>query len=83
MLLGDFIDTPVLDLFAGSGALGVEALSRGASSAVFVERRSPACQVPRELLVPGLRRGAEVLPGEPGERAIAARVRMLALVDPV
>ena len=28
----------VLDLFAGSGALGLEALSRGASSAVFVER---------------------------------------------
>ncbi len=28
----------VLDLFAGSGALGIEALSRGASSAVFVER---------------------------------------------
>lgn len=29
---------PVLDLFAGSGALGLEALSRGASRAVFVER---------------------------------------------
>jgi len=40
-------------------------------------------QVPGELLVPGLRPGAEVLPGEPGERAITARVRMLALVDPV
>ena len=29
---------PVLDLYAGSGALGLEALSRGAASAVFVER---------------------------------------------
>jgi 16S rRNA (guanine966-N2)-methyltransferase len=29
---------PVLDLYAGSGALGLEALSRGATSAVFVER---------------------------------------------
>src|SRR5215475_10102243 len=38
-------------------------------------------QVPGELLVPGLRPGAEVLPGKPGERAITARVRMLALVD--
>jgi|SRR5687767_1742682 16S rRNA (guanine966-N2)-methyltransferase len=31
------LDAAVLDLFAGSGALGLEALSRGASSAVFVE----------------------------------------------
>ena len=29
----------VLDLFAGTGQLGIEALSRGAESAVFVERR--------------------------------------------
>jgi 16S rRNA (guanine966-N2)-methyltransferase len=36
--LGDaVIGTRVLDLFAGSGALGIEALSRGAASAVFVE----------------------------------------------
>src|SRR3712207_9262306 len=32
----------VLDLFAGSGALGIEALSRGAASAVFVEKAAPA-----------------------------------------
>jgi 16S rRNA (guanine966-N2)-methyltransferase len=32
----------VLDLYAGSGALGIEALSRGASSAVFVESARPA-----------------------------------------
>jgi 16S rRNA (guanine(966)-N(2))-methyltransferase RsmD len=32
----------VLDLFAGSGALGLEALSRGAASATFVEQRGPA-----------------------------------------
>ena len=35
-------DTHVLDLFAGSGALGLEALSRGAVSATFVERGRPA-----------------------------------------
>src|ERR1700745_2314988 len=36
--LGDaIIGSRVLDLFAGSGALGIEALSRGADSAVFVE----------------------------------------------
>ena len=36
--LGDFTDARVLDLFAGSGALGIEAISRGASEVVFVER---------------------------------------------
>jgi 16S rRNA (guanine966-N2)-methyltransferase len=35
--LGSFEDLRVADLFAGSGALGFEALSRGASSATFVE----------------------------------------------
>jgi 16S rRNA (guanine966-N2)-methyltransferase len=36
-LIGPVDDAEVLDLFAGSGALGLEALSRGASSATFVE----------------------------------------------
>jgi 16S rRNA (guanine966-N2)-methyltransferase len=34
----------VLDLFAGTGALGIEALSRGADRAVFVERRAAAAR---------------------------------------
>jgi len=37
-MLGDVTGMRVLDLFAGTGALGIEALSRGAQSAVFVER---------------------------------------------
>ncbi len=36
--LGSFQDLHVLDLFAGSGALGLEALSRGAASCTFVEQ---------------------------------------------
>lgn len=38
-------DAEVVDLFAGSGALGLEALSRGASSVVFVEHDSAAAAV--------------------------------------
>lgn len=43
--LGATDDAAVLDLYAGCGALGIEALSRGASSCVFVEqdRRAVAC----------------------------------------
>jgi 16S rRNA (guanine966-N2)-methyltransferase len=37
-ILGPVDDATVLDLYAGSGAMGLEALSRGAASAVFVER---------------------------------------------
>lgn len=40
IIQGDLPDARVLDLFAGSGALGLEALSRGARSATFVELAS-------------------------------------------
>ena len=40
--LGSFEGLAVADLFAGSGALGFEALSRGAASCVFVENDKPA-----------------------------------------
>lgn len=40
--LGSFEDLRVADLFAGSGALGLEALSRGAASVTFVERDAAA-----------------------------------------
>ena len=41
---------PVLDLYAGSGALGLEALSRGAPSAIFVERDGAALSALRRNL---------------------------------
>ena len=43
-------DARVLDLFAGTGALGIEALSRGAARAVFVERDARAVAVIRRNL---------------------------------
>src|SRR5207248_3590859 len=44
--LGDaVIGARVLDLFAGSGALGIEALSRGASSAIFVEEEQQSADI--------------------------------------
>lgn len=44
-LRGGFEDAVVLDAFAGSGALGIEALSRGAAFAAFVERDPKATKV--------------------------------------
>jgi len=46
-MLGDVGAASVLDLFAGSGALGVEALSRGAARVVFVERDAGAVRALR------------------------------------
>ena len=40
----------VLDLFGGTGQLGIEALSRGAKSAVFVDAREESCRLIRENL---------------------------------
>ena len=40
----------VLDLFGGTGQLGIEALSRGAKSAVFVDSRDDACNLIKENL---------------------------------
>jgi 16S rRNA (guanine(966)-N(2))-methyltransferase RsmD len=55
----------VLDLFAGSGAYGLEALSRGAEKAFFVEN-DPACleTVRRNIHQLGLSTSAELVPGD-------------------
>jgi 16S rRNA (guanine966-N2)-methyltransferase len=49
-MLGEVRGARVLDLYAGSGALGIEALSRGAESAVFVERDAAAVDTIRRNL---------------------------------
>jgi 16S rRNA (guanine966-N2)-methyltransferase len=54
-MLGDVGGARVLDLYAGSGALGIEALSRGADSAVFVERDAQAvAAIERNLAAVGV-----------------------------
>ncbi len=49
--LGSFEGLRVADLFAGSGALGLEALSRGAESCIFVEQDAPAIRALRQNIV--------------------------------
>ncbi|MGE0868773.1 MAG: 16S rRNA (guanine(966)-N(2))-methyltransferase RsmD [Kofleriaceae bacterium] len=49
-ILGSVEHAQVLDLFAGSGALGIEALSRGADHVTFVERAKPALDAVRANL---------------------------------
>jgi 16S rRNA (guanine966-N2)-methyltransferase len=49
-MLGPVDDARVLDLFAGSGALGIEALSRGGSEATFVDSDVAAVRAVRENL---------------------------------
>ena len=46
----DIPGAKVLDLFGGTGQLGIEALSRGAKSAVFVDAREDACKLIKENL---------------------------------
>ena len=46
----DIPGTRVLDLFGGTGQLGIEALSRGAKLATFVDAGEPACRLIRENL---------------------------------
>ncbi|MGC8839356.1 MAG: 16S rRNA (guanine(966)-N(2))-methyltransferase RsmD [Anaerolineae bacterium] len=55
----------VLDLFAGTGSVGIEALSRGAARVVFVDRSPRALRVLREnLRRTGLEEGARVVLGD-------------------
>lgn len=82
--LGAVTDANVLDLFAGSGALGVEALSRGAAHVTFVDRdRAAISAVQANLAACGLGDRARVVTS-PADRFLAAATERwdLALLDP-
>ncbi len=58
----DINSARILDAFAGSGAIGIEALSRGASEAVFVEKDRIACKIiAKNLNMLGLEERAELI----------------------
>jgi len=72
--LGSFEELRVADLFAGSGALGLEALSRGAGSATFVETAAAAVAL--------VRRNAEKLGAGERARVIAGSALALPRTEP-
>jgi 16S rRNA (guanine966-N2)-methyltransferase len=87
-MLADVEELNVLDLFAGTGALGIEALSRGARRAVFVERdprvmrilsaNLAALEIPREK---GEARRADVLAALHGAQ-VSKETYDLVFIDP-
>jgi 16S rRNA (guanine966-N2)-methyltransferase len=85
-LVGPLDGARVLDLFAGSGALGIEALSRGAARAVFVERDPEALRTIERNLDRLRLTGARVVRGDVlrtiAEEATAGAKYDLVLVDP-
>ena len=74
----------VLDLFAGTGQMGIEALSRGAASCTFVDRRRDAAQLVRDnLAVCGLADRAQVVCGDAMGWLSSLRTRYdLVFLDP-
>jgi len=87
ILRGEIEGNRVLDLFAGTGNLGIEALSRGAEKAIFVEKRRQATRlIQRNLAQLGLKDRSEILPKE-ANRAIGILMQRgesfdLILMDP-
>ena len=83
--MGAVTDAIVLDLFAGSGAMGIEALSRGAARVTFVDRDIHARRaIEANLATCGLSDVADIV-AKPVERFVAEagdRRWDLALVDP-
>jgi len=85
-LVGPVDDATVLDLFAGSGAMGIEALSRGAARAVFVEKDADAARTIERNLDKLRLTGARVVRADAittvAQESAAGREYDLVLVDP-
>jgi len=79
--LGSFEGLNVVDLFAGTGALGIEALSRGAASCVFVEQDRPALDALRTNLATVGARG-DVRAQAVGTLGLSRTAHDLMLIDP-
>lgn len=79
--LGDFADLQILDLFSGSGALGLEALSRGAAQCTFVEQDRDAIAA-LEKNIATLAAGADVRIGSVLGLGPARQAYDLILMDP-
>lgn len=85
MILADLKDAVVLDLFAGSGAHGFEALSRGARMVYFVEKNPKVASVITEnIKMLGLETGALVLVQDAMglQKIILPQPAQIAFVDP-
>lgn len=80
MLGEEVVGARVLDLFAGSGALGLEALSRGAASVLFVDHHPAACKIIHENLAKSRLAGAEVRQSE-ASRVLASLAKQGAQFD--
>lgn len=79
--LGSFEALSVLDLFAGSGALGLEALSRGAARAILVET-DPAARAALAANIAALGAEARVLPSDATRLPLAEAPADLLFLDP-
>ena len=78
-----FAGAAVLDAFAGTGAFGLEALSRGAASAIFIERDPEALAVLRKNVdVLGERARAEIVPTDATRPPRAVTGCAVAFLDP-
>jgi 16S rRNA (guanine966-N2)-methyltransferase len=78
-----FADKPVLDAFAGTGAFGLEALSRGASAAVFIEsEREALAALRRNVGALGEADRAHIVAGDATRPPRAALACAVAFLDP-